>query len=451
MTSPVSPEPGSPSWIRFDRDRVWHPYTQALTAPPVIPIERARGIYLYTPDGRRILDGISSWWVNIHGHNHPRLNRALAAQADTLAQVIFAGFTHEPAARLAEELTRRTPQPLTRVFYSDDGSTAVEVAIKMAYQYWRNRGEQQRNLIVALQNAYHGDTFGAMAAGGVPIFHEQFTDLLFEVRRVTAVADSHVPAGGPPLELDSDAPHHTLDGIVAAESDRIAAVIIEPMLQGAGGMVVWPPAFLRHVHEIVARAGTLLIADEVLTGFGRTGPFLACEHGPVTPDILCLSKALTAGYLPLGATLCTEEIYGAFLAEDYRRTLWHGHSYTGNALACAVGLESLRLFDEDGCLERVRRLESLFTERLGALDRLPAVSNVRAIGGIAALDVAPAKGGGYVDSMGPRLYREFLARNVLLRPLGNVLYVMPPYCISDTEAHSVFDVIEEVLQSVATR
>ncbi|PYV19969.1 MAG: adenosylmethionine--8-amino-7-oxononanoate transaminase [Acidobacteria bacterium] len=419
-------------WIDADRRHVWHPYTQMLTAPPAVPIVRAEGVYLHAADGRRILDGISSWWVNIHGHNHPRLNRALAEQASRLAQVIFAGFTHEPAARLAAELSRRVPGKLPRVFFSDDGSTAVEAALKMAYQHWRNRGEPQRTLFVAIEHAYHGDTFGAMAAGG-GVFHDAFRDLFFEVRR------ARLPFL--PSEGRSDG---TLDQILEKDGGLVAAVIIEPMLQGAGGMIVWPASFLREVREATTKHGVLLIADEVLTGFGRTGKLFACEHGPVAPDILCVSKALTGGYMPLAATLATEEIYASFLSEERSRAFLHGHSYTANALACAVALESLAVFDDERCLERVAGLERLFAERLARLRGLPGVRETRGIGGVAVAELETKASSNYFDELGPRLHRELLARGLLLRPLGSVLYFMPPYAITDDEAHWAFDLIEGV-------
>jgi adenosylmethionine-8-amino-7-oxononanoate aminotransferase len=438
--------PRPPDWVRLDQEVVWHPYTQMLGAPPPLPVVRAEGVWLHLADGRRVLDGISSWWVNIHGHNHPRLNRALREQAEKLAQVIFAGFTHEPAARLAGELVRRAPEGLRRVFYSDDGSTAVEVALKMAYQSWRNRGERGRNLFVALEHAYHGDTFGAMAAGDGRVFRAEFEDLLFAVRRAHAPYCHRCPAGKARATCSIDC-LASLDAILEREGDRVAAVIIEPMLQGAGGMIVWPPEFLRHVREATRRRGIILIADEVLTGFGRTGKLFACEHGPVTPDILCLSKALTGGYLPFAATLATEEVYDAFLAGDRARTLFHGHSYTGNALSSAVALESLAVFDDERCLERVGRLERLFRERLDGLRRLPAVADARGIGAVAAVELtAPAGEGGYLDPRGPALARAFLERGILLRPLGNVLYFLPPYAITDAEAHRVFDAMEDVLR-----
>lgn len=412
---------------------IWHPYTQMKNAPPPLSVERAEGVYLHTSDGRKILDGISSWWVNIHGHNHPRLNQALREQADRFAQVIFAGFTHEPAILLANELVQRSPSNLTHVFFSDNGSTSVEVALKMAYQSWKNRGEADRNLFVAFDHAYHGDTFGAMAVGGVDVFHSAYSELFFEVRR--AKSPSRL-AGNPGAE--------DLEKILEEEGDKVAAVIMEPMVQAAGGMIIWPREFLCRVRELTAHHGIPLIADEVFTGFGRTGKMFACQHGPIEPDIMCLSKAITGGYLPLAATLASEEIYQAFLSDDRRKTLFHGHSFTGNALACAVALESLALLDETG-LDRVQSLETLFRERLARLESLPVVDEIRVIGGLAVAELHPEKNTGYLDARGPRMAQTFLQRGILLRPLGNVLYFLPPYAITDEQAHRVFDEIEEVL------
>ena len=435
----------NPPWVSFDQKHVWHPYTQMKTAPPPIPIARADGVYLYTPDGRKLLDGISSWWVNIHGHNHPRLNRALSAQADKLSQVVFAGLSHEPGARLAHALASRAPGQLPHVFYSDDGSTAVEVGMKMAYQYWHNRGEIQRTLFVGLTQAYHGDTFGTMAAGDASVFHGVFRDVLFTVERVHAPHCQRCPVGRswPGCGV---ACIDTLRETIRRCGDRIAAVLIEPMLQGAGGMLVWPAEFLRQVRQITQDAGILLIADEVLTGFGRTGAMFACEHGPIAPDILCLSKAITGGYLPLGATLATEAVYEAFLSGARQRTLFHGHSYTGNALACALGLESLALLEENRCIERVARLERLFQTRLRDLATLSVVRDTRCIGGVAAVELHGE--GGYLAEVGPILTRRFHERGILLRPLGNVVYFMPPYAISDEEAGWVLDVMAEELDAL---
>jgi adenosylmethionine-8-amino-7-oxononanoate aminotransferase len=424
----------SSDWIALDRRHLWHPYTQMAAAPPPVPVARGEGLYLVTPDGRRILDGISSWWVNIHGHSHPRLNRALAAQAERLEHVMFAGFAHEPAARLGAELVARAPGDLPWVFYSDDGSTAVEVALKMAYQGWRQRGETGRNLFLALDDAYHGDTFGAMAAGGAVELHGMFEELFFEVRRVATPVSARRPEHGADLAE-----------VLAREGDRVAAMIVEPMVQGAGGMIFQTPEFLAEVRRLTAERGIPLIADEIFTGFGRTGRFFASEHAGVEPDLLCVSKALSGGYLPLAATLATDEIYRWFLSDDRQETFFHGHSYTANPLACAVGLEGLALFEEEGYLARIGELEARFRERLARLAELPAVTTTRCLGAIAVLELATQGRGGYLDEMGPRLADEFLARDLLLRPLGNTLYFLPPYVVTDEEVERVFDAMEEVV------
>ena len=404
-----------------DRDKavLWHPYTQALTAATPIPIERAEGVWLYTEDGRRILDGISSWWVNIHGHSHPKLNAALAKQAGELEHVVFAGCTHRPAVELAERLLEILPAGLARVFYSDNGSTAVEVALKLAIQYWINRGEPQRKTIVTLHNAYHGDTVGAMSASEDSVFTRAFSNLLFPVERVRDLEE--------------------MERCLQAHS--AAAVLIEPMLQGAGGMIVWPVEFVAGVRRLCDRYGTLMIADEVLTGFGRTGKMFACEHAAIAPDIICLSKALTAGYLPLGVTATTTAVYDAFLSDDRSKTFFHGHSYTANPLACAVALASLDLFREEATLARVTRLEQ---QLRAGFEPLRTLGDVRVIGGVAAVELTSNKPG-YLDQIGPRLAAAFLARGLLLRPLGNVVYFMPPYCISESETAWALEQIAAVL------
>jgi adenosylmethionine---8-amino-7-oxononanoate aminotransferase len=405
-----------------DRDRavLWHPYTQALTAPAPIPIVRAEGVWLYTEDGRRILDGISSWWVNIHGHSHPKLNAALAKQAGEMEHVVFAGCTHRPAVELAERLIEILPPGLARVFYSDNGSTAVEVALKLAIQYWRNRGEPQRKTFITLHNAYHGDTVGAMSASEDSVFTQAFSTLLFSVERVRGLDD---------MER-------------CLQAHPVAAVLIEPMLQGAGGMIVWPAEFVAGVRRLCDRYNTLLIADEVLTGFGRTGKMFACEHAAITPDIICLSKALTAGYLPLGVTATTAPVYEAFLSDNRTRTFFHGHSYTANPLACAVGLASLDLFRDEAVLANVARLERQLRAGFGLLR---SMGDVRVIGGVAAIELKSDKPG-YLDQIGPRLAAAFLDRGLLLRPLGNVVYFMPPYCISESETAWALEQIDVLLR-----
>jgi adenosylmethionine-8-amino-7-oxononanoate aminotransferase len=430
-----------------DRDRacLWHPYTQMLTAAPPLPIVRAQGVYLYTEDGRRILDGISSWWVNIHGHSHPKLNEALSAQVRALEHVVFAGCTHRPAVELAERLLQVLPAGLSRIFYSDNGSTAVEVALKLACQYWRNRGQSHRRTFVTLHHAYHGDTVGAMSASEDSVFTRAFAPMLFPVVRAHAPYCYRCPLGlkRPACQIDCLG---DLERCLREGGDTIAGVLLEPMLQGAGGMIVWPAEFLAGARRLCDQYGTLLIADEVLTGFGRTGRMFACEHAAVKPDLICLSKALTAGYLPLGVTAATEAIYEAFLSEDRGKTFFHGHSYTANPLACAVGIASLDLFRENAVMERVQALEQQLRAGLEPLRGLPAVGDVRVIGGVGVVELE-SRSADYLDQTGPRLAATFLDRGVLLRPLGNILYFTPPYAITEAEVAWVIEQIGNILTS----
>jgi adenosylmethionine---8-amino-7-oxononanoate aminotransferase len=438
-----------------DRDRavLWHPYTQMLTAPAPLPIVRAKGVYLYTEDGRKILDGISSWWVNIHGHSHPKLNEALAAQARELEHVLFAGCTHRPAVELAERLLELLPHGMARVFYSDNGSTAVEAALKLALQYWRNRNlnnrGQDRRVFVALHHAYHGDTVGAMSASEDSVFTRPFAPLLFSVTRAHSPYCYRCPVGLTRATCEIDC-LGDLERKLEQLGGTVAGVLVEPMLQAAGGMIVWPAEFLAGVRRLCDRHGTLMIADEVLTGFGRTGKMFACEHALVRPDIICLSKALTAGYLPLGATAVTEAIYEAFLSEDRTKTFFHGHSYTGNPLACAVALASLDLFREESTLDRIAALEGALRAGLDPLRRLANVGDVRVIGGVGVVEMRSeepeSNQNGYLNEFGPRVSAALLDRGLLLRPLGNVLYFMPPYAITRDETEWAIEQIAEVLE-----
>jgi adenosylmethionine---8-amino-7-oxononanoate aminotransferase len=436
----------------IDRDRaaLWHPYTQMQTAPAPLPIVQAEGIYLYTEDGRRILDAISSWWVNIHGHSNPALNRALADQALRLEHVMFAGCTHAPAVELAERLIEVLPTGLTRVFYSDNGSTAVEVAVKAALQYWRNLGQPQRRRFVTLHFAYHGDTVGAMSVSADSLFTQAFEPLLFPVARADAPYCYRCPVG-----LDRATCRieclGSLEGVLQAHGGEVAAVLVEPMLQAAGGMIVWPKEFLSGVRRLCNEHGALMIADEVLTGFGRTGRMFACEHAGIAPDIICLSKALTAGYLPMGATVFTDAVYRAFLSEDRSRTFFHGHSFTANPLACAVAIASLDLFRDEAVLARVAKIEQRLVAGLTPLRELSIVGDVRVIGGVGIIELVSDRhtrsAGGYLDGVGPKLAAAFLERGVLLRPLGNVLYFMPPYVITEKQMAWVIEQIADVLQT----
>ena len=431
-----------------DSAAIWHPYTQMKTRSEPLPIVRGEGVYLYTDDGRKLLDGTSSWWVNIHGHSHPRLNEALAAQARTLEHVVFANCTHEPAVTLAERLVRVLPKGLTRVFYSDNGSTAVEVAMKLALQYWRQRDRPERRKFATLHHAYHGDTVGAMSASEASVFTQPFSAMLFDVVRADPPYCYRCPVG---LERATCRIEclRSLEQVLQVHSASMAAVLVEPMLQAAGGMIVWPQEFLAGVRRLCDQHGVLFIADEVLTGFGRTGRMFACEHAGVSPDIICLSKALTGGYLPLGATVATEAIYDAFLSEDRSRTFFHGHSFTANPIACAVACASLDVFEDTDALAKVRALEGWLKAGLEPLRALPLVGDVRVIGGVGILELVADKptkaAGGYLDTLGPRLTAAFLERGLLLRPLGNVLYVMPPYVITEAETRWMLDQVAEVV------
>ncbi len=435
--------------LKRDLSYVWHPYTQAKTAPLPIAIVRGKGVYLYTEDGRRLLDGISSWWVNIHGHSHPRINQALYGQAQKLEHVIFAGFTHEPAVKLAEQLLEILPLGLKRVFYSDNGSTAVEVALKMAYQYWQNREGRERRTFLAMKHAYHGDTFGAMSSSDRSPFTAPYQKLLFEVDRVEPPYCYRCPLGLEPSSCKVDC-LKLLEERLSLRADDVAAVIVEPMVQGAGGMIIWPAEYLKGVRELCDRYDTLLIADEVFTGFGRTGKMFACEHAGISPDIICLSKGLTAGYLPLAVTAATEEIFDAFYSDDRARTFFHGHSYTANPLSCAVALESLAIFREDQVLERIYRLQEQLKVCFDRLRDFAHVGDVRLLGAIAVVELvrdrATKEASGYLDRVGPLLYQKALERGLLLRPLGNVLYFLPPYVITDEEVDWVAGQILEILR-----
>ncbi len=428
---------------------IWHPYTQEALDPEPVRIKRAEGVYLYTEDGRKLLDGISSWWVNIHGHAHPRISSAIGKQAEQLGHVIFAGFTHEPAEQLSAKLRNITPDGLSHIFFSDNGSTAVEVGLKMAVQYWRNRGKDERKNVIALEHAYHGDTVGAMALSADSAFTEAFDDMRFEVQHAHSAYCYRCPVG---LKRDSCS-IECLDSIRALleeQAETTAAVIVEPLLQGAGGMIMHPPEFLGGISKLCREHGVLLIADEVLTGFGRTGAMFASELAGVTPDIMCLSKGLTGGFLPFSATLCSEEIYSAFLAPDRMRTLFHGHSYAGNPLGCAAALASLEIFESEPVFDRIRTIERIHHERLPLLGQSPLVGDTRMIGTVAALELE-TDDPGYLSDIRPVLYDFFVNHGVLLRPLGNVIYILPPYVIQADELHYVYDVVGEAIEHVAKR
>jgi len=406
---------------------LWHPYTQHGLEPEPLPVAAAHGALLTLEDGREVIDAISSWWTCLHGHAHPRLIRALHDQAQTLDHVLFAGCTHAPAVELAERLLDCAPKGLARVFFSDDGSTAVEVALKVVLQDWVHRAEPERRVFVALEGGYHGDTFGAMAVGERAPFFEPFAPLLFEACRAAPSASAVETA---------------LNELGA----RAAGVILEPLVQGGGGMRMQPESFVRDVRRACDRAGVPLIADEVMTGFGRTGALFACQRAGISPDVLCLAKGLSGGTLPLAATLVTQPLFDDFVSLDRRRTFFHGHSFTANPLGCAVAIASLELCIENDVAERFdligARIET--TLRQAGIDDSRA-TNLRRKGGIVAIDLVPRDGeAGYLAGDVLRLRREALERGVLLRPLGNVLYAMPPACASEEQCDRIAQAMVEL-------
>jgi adenosylmethionine-8-amino-7-oxononanoate aminotransferase len=440
------PQTGNQS-TEIDALRIWHPFTRGVAGADLPRIVRGEGAWLFADDGRRILDAISSWWVNLHGHAHPRIAAAVAHQAKTLEHVLLAGFVHEPVERLAEELRRITPAGLEHIFFSDDGSTAVEVALKMALQFWRNGGRREKREIVALAHGYHGDTAGAMSVSDDSLFTEAFEAMRFPVHRAHSAYCYRCPVG-----LKRETCHiecaDSLEGILREHGERIAAIIVEPLLQGAGGMIVHPVEFLQRVRALATKYNVLLIADEVLTGFGRCGKMFATELAGVTPDLMCLSKGITGGFLPMGATLVTGRIFDAFDGPDAGHTFWHGHSYTGNPIACAAAVASMEIFRTEPVMERIAGIAAIHAERLPAFSRHEKVGDVRGIGTMAAIELR-AVDAGYLSELRPKLYKFFLDRGILLRPLGNVIYILAPYCIDAADLHHIYDVIEEAVRQVA--
>jgi adenosylmethionine-8-amino-7-oxononanoate aminotransferase len=405
---------------------VWHPFTQHGLGEPIPLVTHAEGAVLHTANGRRVIDAISSWWVTTHGHCHPRIMAAIAAQTQKLDQIIYAGWTHEPAETLARGLTAIMPPALTHVFYSDSGSTSVEVALKMALGFWTNRGEA-RHCILVMEHSYHGDTIGAMSVGARGVFNRAYAPLLFDVDTIP------FPAAGREQE--------TLDALEAACREQPAAFIVEPLILGAGGMLIYPPSVLAEMRAICARHDVLFIADEVMTAWGRTGSLLACEQADVVPDILCLSKGLTGGAVPLAVTMATQAIFDAHLSEERAKMFFHSSSYTANPIACAAAVANLEIWRDEPVLERIA---DLGTRQQARLDALSGVTGKRRIGTIAAMEV-PVGDGGYLAAIGPRLLKHFRDRDVLLRPLGNTVYVMPPYCIDDAELDAVYEAITTAL------
>lgn len=417
-----------------DTQSVWHPFTPQLNVQPPLALVRGEGALLFDENNNAYIDGIASWWVNVHGHAHPHIAERIAEQVRTLEHAIFSGYTHRPAVELAEKLLSLL-RDMDRVFYSDDGSTSVEVALKMALQYWHNSGKP-RTKIIAFENAYHGDTFGSMSVGARNVFSQAFEQHLFHV--------VHIPL--PVLGRESE----SLSALKKELDDNTAAFIFEPLIQGAAGMLMYEPLFLDEMIGLCKKKNVPAIADEVMTGFGRTGKMFATDFCVNKPDIICLSKGLTGGFLPLGATLCTDEIYSAFLTSDRTKTFFHGHSYTANPLACTAALASLEVFEKEGTLLDVEELQEFFAGQISRFEKHPAVKEVRHRGAVFALEIKTPEETSYLNPLADRVHGFFQERGIILRPLGNVLYVLPPYCITEEERTKVMDAIEEFVESLET-
>ncbi len=411
---------------------IWHPYTQMQTAAPPVGIVRGEGACLYDEDDKCYIDAVSSWWVNIHGHAHPYIAAKVAEQLQKLEHVIFAGFTHQPAVELAERLLEIIPNNQRKVFYSDNGSTAVEVAIKMCLQYWYNRGGQ-RTKIIAFKNAYHGDTFGAMAVSARSAFTNAFEKLLFEVEFI---------------DLPNQENIKELKARITALKNETACFIFEPLVLGSGGMLMYEAAYLDELISHCHTENIFTIADEVFTGFGRTGKSFACNHLQHQPDIMCFSKGLTGGTMALGVTTCTQHIYDAFLSDDRLKTLFHGHSFTANPVACAAALASMDLFVEPLTAQNIQRITESHRQFALQLQVQQRIKTVRQTGTILAMEWETGSQTSYFSNLRDTLYQYFLNAGIILRPLGNVVYILPPYCITNEQLDYIYRTILQALQTI---
>ena len=414
-----------------DKNTVWHPFTQLKTAPLPISIVRGEGSYFYDDKGKRYIDAIASWWVNVHGHCHPYLTKKISEQLQTLEHTLFSGFTHEPAVQLAERLLKRLPFNLSKIFYSDNGSTAVEVALKMAFQYWSNQSIS-RTKVIAFENGYHGDTFGGMSVGARNVFNQPFSKLLFDVIHIP------VPVMGKEQE--------TINALqTALQHNDIASFIFEPLVQGGGGLIMYHAHILDELIKRCRAKNVITIADEVMTGFGRTGKFFASDFLEHKPDIICMSKGLTGGVMPLGATACARFIYDAFLTDDKMKTFFHGHSYTANPTACSAALANMDLFDLPEAFENVERISQSHNLFLQKIKSHKTLIEVRQLGTIIAFEIKTTEQTHYLNSLAEYCSEFFISRGIILRPLGNVVYVLPPYCISNQDLEYIYNSIEEFL------
>lgn len=412
-------------WSLRDKKAIWHPYTQIHGGFPAIPIVKGEGSYLYTDDGRKLIDAISSWWVNIHGHGHPYIAEKLHQQFLEIEHVLFAGFTHPPAIQLAERILDLLPLNQKKAFYSDNGSTAVEVALKMCIQYWHNKGEPRKK-ILAFKDAYHGDTFGAMSVSGRSVWTAPFESMLFEVCFVETPHEENMPE---------------IKAFLAANHAELACFIYEPLVQGSAGMLMHEAQHLDELMQHCRKLGVLLVQDEVFTGFGRTGRLFAACHLKQQPDVMCFSKGLTGGVLPLGLTTCTDTIHQAFISEDRFKTLFHGHSFTANPLACAAALASLDLLLSVETQHNIGHISEQHDRFARSISNHKSVKAVRTQGTILAIEWETGEGTSYFSNLREILYNHFLEKGILLRPLGNIIYVLPPYCISDTDLNYIYRTI----------
>ena len=431
--------------IARDKRYVWHPYTQHGTEVEPTVITRAKGTSLFDAEGREILDLISSWWTCTHGHAHPKINAALARQAEQMEHVMFAGFTHEPAVALAEMLAGLLPGDLNRVFFSDDGSTSVEVAIKIAYQSWINRGEPRRRLLVAFDGGYHGDTLGAMSVGRGSQMFGAFKDLMCRVRVLPFPATFEGDDAADEREAGALS---TFESLLADHKQAVAALIIEPLMQGSAGIRFCRPSFLKRLVEMAQKAGVIVIFDEVATGFGRTGTLFALEQAGVVPDLVCLSKGLTGGYMPLAATVARDRLFDMFLGHNFDRALPHGHSFTANPLACTVALTALGLYEEEQTMARIEEINARHRSMLDVLAARADVSKARVLGDVLAFEVQ--EGGQYQSEASRKLRAWYLAHGFNIRPIGSAVYLMPPYCITDEELSRAYAGMIEGLDQLAS-
>jgi len=409
----------------LDKQFIWHPF-ELPESLPAIPITHAKGVHLYTEDGRAIIDAIASWWVNLHGHAHPAITKAIQQQAEKIHHIIFAGFTHEPAALLAEKLMTKLPANQHKLFFSDNGSTAIEVALKICIQYWKNLGIKKTK-IIALEHGYHGDTFGAMSTGERSIFVKPFTEYLFEVCFIPSPA------------LDPQGARDALQAI--AETNDVAAFIFEPLIQGAGGMLMYEPATLDALIQLAHQYDIPCIADEVMTGFGRTGKWFASDHLNEAPDLICLSKGLTGGTLPLAITSCSEKIFRAFDSTSRDKGFFHGHSFTGNPLACAAAVASFDLLNTDECWQQIGFLSNHQRAFSEVIKHHPKVHSSRSFGTVCAFNVKTDTNSSYLNPVRDVVMNYCLQHGVMIRPLGDLIYILPPYCISEPELLTVYEAV----------